>query len=305
MSSNALERVSQGNLAPRTASQAAAIEQARAVAEVQAAVTVALQFPRDMERAMGDMRAACSRKSLAEKAFYSVPNRGTGASVHLARELARIWGNIDYGVRELRRDDAAGESEIQAFAWDLQTNSRSSRSFIVPHAKMAGGKRKALVDLGDIYLNNQNTGARAVREAIFSVLPADFLDEAQARCRKTLHDGEGETLEQRVRKALDAFRSIGVSEQQLEDKVGRKRGTWTPADVADLSLRFQAIRRGDLVLEDEFPPQRVTSADLRAQPPTTAPQHPQAPAGVDTTTGEVPDDYDPTLDPSWGQQDPQ
>jgi hypothetical protein len=64
--------------------------------------------------------------ALANRAFYSVPNRGNGPSVHLARELARIWGNLDYGVKELRRDDAAGESEVLAFAWDQQTNVRSS-----------------------------------------------------------------------------------------------------------------------------------------------------------------------------------
>ena len=152
-------------------SQVTAVEQSRAVAEVQAAVLVAQQFPRDMNRAWAEMRDACSRLALAQRAFYAVPNRGTGPSVHLARELARIWGNLDYGVRELRRDDDAAESEMQAFAWDQQTNVRSTRSLIVPHARMKGGKRQTLDDLGDIYLNNQNIGARAVRECMFTVLP--------------------------------------------------------------------------------------------------------------------------------------
>ena len=62
-----------------------------------------------------------------------------GPSVHLARELARIWGNMDYGVHELSRDDARGMSEIRAYAWDQQTNMRSSRTFQVPHARMAKG----------------------------------------------------------------------------------------------------------------------------------------------------------------------
>ena len=118
--------------------QATAIEQARAVAEVQAAVTVAQAIPRDVSRAVGEMRDACGRKALADRAFYSVPNRGNGPTVHLARELARIWGNLDYAVRELRRDDEAGESEVLATAWDQQTNVRSSRSFIAPHEKMKG-----------------------------------------------------------------------------------------------------------------------------------------------------------------------
>ena len=100
---DALARPAAPTLANLT--QATAIEQARAVAEVQAAVTVAQAIPRDVQRAVAEMRDACGRLALAQRAFYSVPNRGNGPTVHLARELARIWGNIDYGVRELRRDD--------------------------------------------------------------------------------------------------------------------------------------------------------------------------------------------------------
>ena len=101
-----------------TVTQTTAVEQARAIAEVQAAVVVAQNCPRDISRAVAEMRDACGRMALASRAFYAVPNRGNGPTVHLARELARIWGNLDYAVRELRRDDEAGVSEILASAWD-------------------------------------------------------------------------------------------------------------------------------------------------------------------------------------------
>ena len=51
-------------------------------------------------------------------------------------------GNVQYGINELRRDDSAGESEMRAWAWDVQNNTRSVRSFIVPHARMAGRARR-------------------------------------------------------------------------------------------------------------------------------------------------------------------
>src|SRR5438128_2491865 len=83
---------------PATAiSQVTAVEQARAVAEVQAAIVVAQQVPRDKDRALAEMRDSCSRMALANRAFYEVKNRGNGPSVHLARELARTWGNPGYG----------------------------------------------------------------------------------------------------------------------------------------------------------------------------------------------------------------
>ncbi|TDC35690.1 hypothetical protein E1211_15345 [Micromonospora sp. 15K316] len=249
---------------PAATTQTTAVEQARAVAEVAAAVQVAQQMPRDMNRAWAEMKAACGRTGLASRAFYAVKNRGSGPSVHLARELARIWGNLDYGVHELHRDDERGMSEIRAYAWDQQTNVRSGRTFQVPHARMAGGQRKPLTDLTDVYLNNQNIGARAVREAIFTVLPADFVAEAQDICRQTIERGNGKPLVDRIADMVAAFAEYGVKVPQIEDRVGRKRGQWTAADVADLGVVFSSIKRGELSADDEFPA-RVTADEITAQ----------------------------------------
>lgn len=267
----AIDRITQPTPPATRISQATAVEQSRAVAEVQAAIIVAQQCPRDMVRAWAEMKAACSRLALAERAFYAVPNRGSGPSVHLARELARIWGNIDYGVRELRRDDESHESEIQAYAWDQQTNVRSTRSLIVPHAKMAGSSRKPLTDLSDIYLNNQNVGARAVREALFTVMPADFVATAQDLCRDTIKKGDGVPLPDRIANMVTKFGEIGVKLGQIEARLGRKRGQWAADDLAELSVVYQSIKRGDARAADEFAEERVTAAELAGKPSTVPP----------------------------------
>lgn len=248
---------------PAEVTQATGIEQARAVAQVQGAIVVAQQFPRDMERADAEMRDVCGRMAMAERAFYRVPNRGTGPTVHLMRELARIWGNIEYGVNELNRDDEAGRSEVLAYAWDLQTNTRSTRTFQSPHARMAAGKRQRLVDLGDIYLSNQNTGARAVRECISTVLPTWLTEEAQTLCRGTLENGEGVPLEERRQNMMAHFRGIGIKQDQLEAKIGRQRGTWTAADIAQMAILFTSITRDGLDKDEEFPPPRLTAEEIR------------------------------------------
>lgn len=278
----------------QAASQAAVVEQSRAVAEVQAAVVVAQQVPRDTRRAEAEMEDACKRKALAERAFYSVPNRGRGPSVHLARELARIWGNVQYGVHELSRDDAAGESEIIAFAWDVQANTRSSRTFIVPHQRMVQKKRTDLTDLGDVYLNNQNIGARAVRECIFTVLPDWYVEAAKDICARTIKEGDGKPLSERLTAMVGTFKAIHVTERQIADRLGKKRGQWDAGDLAAMTVVYQSISRGETTIGDEFPTTGVSAAELIGET-------------VNTATGEVTqpafENRNPDVDP-WTEQQP-
>lgn len=272
-----------GNQAAQHISQSTTVEQSRAVAEVEAAVIVAQRMPRDIQRAEAELRDACSRLGMAEQAFYQVPNRGTGPSVHLMREAARIWGNIEHGSHELARDDNRGESEVQAFAWDKQTNTRTSRTFIAPHARMKQGQRQTLTDLGDITNNNNNVAARAVRECISNVLPRWFTELAQDLCRGTLEHGEGVPLPERIDRMINGFTGIGITQAQIELKLGKRRGQWDAGDIAQMSIAYTSITRDNLDKNEVFPPiTSVTVADITA--PATQPKN--EPAADETTAGE-------------------
>jgi hypothetical protein len=271
VTTNAVERVTP---APTHVGQATAIEQSRAAAEVAAAVHVAQANPRDMQKALAEMRESCRQLRLAERAFFRY-NRGggnvTGATVHLARELARCFGNVQYGIAELRRDDEGGYSEMQAFAWDVERNTRSAQIFVVPHARDTKQGRKPLTDLRDVYENNANMGARRLRAAIWSILPPWFVDEAEEICNRTLADGGGKPLPQRVADAIRAFEGKGVSREQLERKLSRDSGRWTEHDVAQLLVIFKSLDRGEARVEDEFEPERVTAAEITGTPPAASP----------------------------------
>ncbi|MBD2831642.1 hypothetical protein ID871_09150 [Streptomyces pratensis] len=253
--------------APARVGQGTAVEQSRAVAEVQAAIVVAQQCPRDINAAIAEMRQSCTQMYLAERAQFRFPRAGStvsGPSVHLARELARCWGNIQYGLVEMRRDDEFGESEMQAFAWDVQKNSRTSSTFIVPHKRDQKGGPKQLTDMRDIYENNANNGARRVREAIFAILPPWFVEEAKELCAKTIRDGGGKPLNIRVADAIKAFEGIGVTADRIEMKLTRPSGKWTEHDVAQLLVIFQSIQRGEVTVDEEFPEPRVTVDEITA-----------------------------------------
>lgn len=247
-----------GQARPVAASQSTSIEQSRAIAEVQSMVVVAQNCPRDEARAIQSMREACARLNLAEMAFFKFPRGGqtvTGPTVHLARELARCWGNINYGVSELDRDDLAAKSEMVAYAWDVQTNARAATAFIVPHKRDKRGGAETLVDMRDIYENNANNAARRLREMIFSVLPKWYVEEAKQICRQTLEKGEGDKpLTQRIADAIGALERLGINRDRVEAKVGSKSSAWTAVDIANLQVSYRAVKNKEVSAEEEFPP---------------------------------------------------
>lgn len=248
--------------------QGTAIEQARAVAEAQAAVMVAQRCPRSVPEAIAQMRESCAQKGLAERAFFRYSRAGsqiTGPSVHLARELARCWGNMRYGITELRRDDVKGESEMFAFAEDLQTNTRATTTFIVKHLRDTKNGTKQLVDQRDLYENNANNGARRLREQIFAILPEWFTEEAKERCRATIESGGDKPLAARVADMIKAFEGFGVDVDQLERKIGRDQARWNAHDVASLQVIGRSIKNGETTVEDEFPDEKVTVDEINGQ----------------------------------------
>lgn len=258
---------------PARVSQSTTIEQSRAVAEVQAAVIVAQNRPRDEAAALNRIRASCGQMAVAERAFYRYP-RGdgtvTGESIHLARELGRCWTNLQYGIAELSRDDVRRESEMLAVCWDLEANTRVTNTFIAPWRRDRKEGAKALTEQREIYENNANLGARRLRECIFAVLPPYVIEVAKEVCNATLK-GDGKIpLAKRIADVIAAFDAMGIIVDQLEAKIDRRSQRWTELDVVQLGVIGRSITRGEVTKEEEFPPARVTAAEILAAPPRPA-----------------------------------
>jgi hypothetical protein len=246
-----MENINQGTVA---------IEASRAIAEAQGKLVIAKRFPRDEVQAYNRVAQACQRKGIAEKAFYSY-NRGggtvSGPTIRFAEELARCWGNIDYGIKELSQDD--GKSEMQAYAWDLETNAQSVQNFTNPHIREVGGKAKLLTSQRDIYEINANMGARRLRSRILAILPTDLVDMAIAECKKTLAGNNDEPLIDRVKKMIVAFGKIGVTQEQIETRLKRKVDTMTVDDFTDYIGIYNAIKQGESKISEWFESEKVAS----------------------------------------------
>lgn len=269
--SNNIERAATARMPQQAAAQpgqATMIEQSRAQAEVHAAILVAHERPRNINKAEAEMRQVCSRKAMADRAFFSLPRAGenvTGPTIDLAKELARIWGNIHQGITELSRDDERGVSEMQAWAWDLESNARWSSTFIVPHARDTRSKgRQRLTQLQDVYENNANQGARRVRECIYKVLPKWFTDEAADICQDTLERGDGQSIQDRAAAAVQGFAAMSppVTVDQLERHRGRPQPKWDGNDLAQLQILYRSLRRGEITRDEAFPTQAVTADEI-------------------------------------------
>jgi hypothetical protein len=287
------QQIHQQNARVPAASQATHIEQARAIAEVQAMFLMAKQAPRNEGEAIARALEACGQYQLAERAFYSFPRGGesvNGPSIGLATELARCWGNIDYGIMELTRNDDAGHTEMLAFARDLETNTRSHQTFIVPHARDTRSGRKALTDMRDIYENNANNGARRLRECIFRVLPIYLRAAAEDRCREVLQKGKGDLpIAQRTAQAISAFKEIGITLDRLEAKQGNS-GNWTGVELANLEIAYRSIKRGETTSDEAFPRVKETAEDVTAEVRALA-----AGKAAQTTAEAIGDDLPETL----------
>lgn len=241
-----------------------AVEASRAVAEAQGKLIIAKKFPRDEVAAFNKVAEACQRKGIAEKAFFSY-NRGgsivSGVTIRFAEELARIWGNIDYGIKELSQE--VGKSEMQAYAWDMETNTISVQNFTNPHIREVKGTSKALTSQRDIYESNANMGARRLRSRILAILPNDLVEMAIAECKKTLAGNNDVPLIDRVKNMVVAFAKLGVTQEQIETRLKRKIDTMTVDDLTDYIGIYNAIKHGESKAAEWFEAEKEAS-DLTA-----------------------------------------
>jgi hypothetical protein len=243
---------------PGSPGQGTMIEQARAVADVRAAIMIAREDPRIEADCVEEMRRACSMKEMAEVAFFRVKrgkddgggdNMVTGPTIDLANELSRCWRNINSGHKELSRNDQLGQSEVLAYAWDIEKNNRREQTIIIPHKR---GKYRVNETQG-IREVIAGVAARVEREMIFKVLPAWFRIQAIELCHETLAKGDGRSMEQRIADCKAKFYGIDIMADALERKIGRPAAQWTPEDIAILTVVFKSIRRGQSDAADEFP----------------------------------------------------
>ena len=246
----------------------------REVQEVQAAVFMAKKFPRNENEAIGRILRSCERVGLATKAVYSYPKGGTqvsGPSIRLAEAIARAWGNIQSGVVELEQRE--GESTCMAYCWDIETNTRECKIFTVKHQISTRNGMKVLTDPREIYELVANQGARRKRACILNIIPGDVVDEAMARCNKTLQSNNRKPLIDRLRELVDMFQTrYSVPLASIEKYFGYPLDVFTEQDGVTLAGIYNALKDGAAKREDYFQLPKIAADEDAQQADDEAPK---------------------------------
>lgn len=238
--------------------------QQREIAEVQAAMVIAKRFPRDQREATDRILQACTRPTLAEGALYSYSRGGTditGPSIRLAEACAQAWGNVSFGIREL--EQANGSSTVEAFAWDIETNTRQVKVFQVEHKRHTKKGSYKLTDPRDIYETIANNGARRLRACILGVIPGDVIEAAVQQCEETLN-ANADTSAEGLKKLVEAFARFNVSKEQIEQRIQRRIETIRPAQVVQLKKVWSSLKDGMSEPGDWFEMDATAARDVTA-----------------------------------------
>lgn len=241
------------SLARPQGSTAMEAEKARVVGEIQASLEIAMHRPRNFNTAFIKVKDECKRKSLAEKAEYAY-KRGTkkviGPTIHLAKMIAANYQNLIYGFRTVGETNEY--TEVEAFCWDLENNTKAVRQFRVKHwrdTKEGGHAIRAQRDIREFVASQAQ---RYVRECIFQIVPEDLKEHAVAICRETLKRSDPRSKQQKIESMIEKFHEVGVSIDMIEDYLQHPLSAIVNPQIIQLGQVYQSIVDGDAKREDFF-----------------------------------------------------
>lgn len=276
----------------------------QAVAQVQLAMQFALSNPRNEDDARSKMVRFTKRYEFAEKGVYSYP-RGTttvrGPSIVLARELAKVWRNIQSGSYTVADDD--NSRTLRCWAWDLETNTR--QEIDVTFAKLIYRKKQGWIPADErelLELTNRN-GSKGQRNCILALMPWDMVQDAVQNCRDVVAAKIKEDPDLFRKNLVRSFADQGVSGSELTAFVGHPLEQFSRShteQLGELTAIYRRLRDGDAIWS-EIVAEKWGKLGVEGEAPSTATElrkkvaaaaaavttEPKAPAADESPPGEA------------------
>lgn len=219
--------------------------------EVDMQVSTAKRFPRVVSKVVDDaITMATLDTATAVSCFFALPIGGElveGPSIRLAEIMAATWGNL--------RCEARGTEEgrefvtAQATTWDMEKNTliriEAKRRIVDKY----GNRYKR-----DLIIKTQNAATSiALRNSLFRVIPRALVMRVYASARKVAL-GDAMTMGQRRKSAFSTFKLLGVDEDRILAKLGRRSADDINAeDLSKLLGLLNAIKDDAISVEEAFP----------------------------------------------------
>lgn len=222
-------------------------------AQIDTQIATAKSYPRNIKRARENAIAIVTMdKETAATCTYSVPRGGkaiTGPSVHLAKILAQVWGNMRCEAKVLGHDGKHVTS--QAVAFDLENNLaikvEVKRSIMTKTGRMND-------DMITVTGNAANSIAQ--RNAILSVIPRAIVDSVYNAAKQTITGdiSDSTKLLKRRKQVFDGLmQTYSLAEEEVLKAVGKAAiDHITGDDIVVLIGIGQAIKDGDTSVELAF-----------------------------------------------------
>lgn len=240
---------------PDSMSQVPAAAAARREAEeVRVAMLTAMHRPRDEERCRVNALQAFTRPIVAEDAEYRYKRGGndiSGPSIYTAREIARHWCNIRFGLEIVSQ--STNEVHIRGWAWDLQTNHKVTADDrfqkLQQRKDRDGTTRWVEPDERDLREVINKRGAILKRNCLLEILPSDLVEECLRQSHNTLaaqmqKDKEDPQKKKLRAGLLKAFAKFEITQELIEQRIGHAYDELTGEEYAELTAIGKALKDG-------------------------------------------------------------
>ena len=226
-------------------------QQDKAMVDVQ--IATAKAYPRNIKRSLEDAIAIVTiDKETAATCTYSVPRSGkaiTGPSVHLAKILAQVWGNMRIEAKVISIEQKHVTS--QAISFDLEKNLA-----IKVEVKRSIMTKTGRMNDDMITVTGNAANAIALRNAILSVIPKAIVDKVykEAKNKITGDISDKTKLLARRKQVIDGLRdTYSLTEKEILSAIGKESvGNLDADDLVVLIGIGQAIVDGDTTVELAF-----------------------------------------------------
>lgn len=227
-------------------------------AQLDIQIVTAKAYPRNIRRATDNALAIVTMDAaIAATCNYSVPRGGkkiSGPSVHLAKIIAQVWGNMRIDAKVVDIDQTRITSE--AICWDLESNLA-----IKTQIKRSITGRTGRFSEDMITVTGNASNSIALRNAILSVVPKGIVDKVYNAAKATI-TGDVSDKNKLIAKRVEVFAGIrdafNVSDKEILFAIGKAAIDFVDADdIVTLVGIGQAIRDGDTTVEQAFKGEKV------------------------------------------------